>query len=265
MPSFATQLQAARARLGLTQEEAAQLANVPVRSYQGYERGENEPRQGRADSIRKALGITGNTKEQDVASDTALAAPGDRVEGLSAPARLVESLQQTVSLTLYTDVCAGDGVLVFDEASRISVELSPALAFHFLGFQPPEVMGVSQVAGDSMEPLLYDGDLVLYELTPDVNGGGVFVLNYDGLAACKRVQPHGRGYRLIPENRQAGYLPEVVRKTDDGFVHENGDEIEFGVVGRVLFPRPETPRLHIQQVRQLLTDLFRDAAFSAAA
>ena len=200
-------------------------------------------------------------KEQNVTSDTTVARSGSSLPGLSAPDDLVLGLQKTVALTLYTAVCAGDGHLVFDEASRISIELPPALAFHAFGFVPPPVMGVSQVSGDSMEPMLHDGDLVLYDLTPDADGGGVFVVNYDGLAACKRVQRVGRAYRLIPENRSAGYTVELIRQTDAGFVHdETGDEIEFGIVGRVLFPRPETPRLHIDQVGHLLRGMFREAA-----
>ena len=211
-------------------------------------------------------GRTAQTRDTSRERDAEVTEGVQRLPGLAAPSDLVLSLKERVTITLYTEVCAGDGVIVFDQASEISVTLSPALAFHFFGFQPPEVMGVSQVVGDSMEPLLYDGDLVLYELTPDVNGGGVFVLNYNGLAACKRVQQQGRGYRLIPENRQAGYEPELIRATGDGYVHDaTGDEIEFGVVGRVVFPRPETPRLHIQQVQTLLTNMFREAAFDRAA
>ncbi|MEM7789264.1 MAG: S24 family peptidase [Bacteroidota bacterium] len=173
----------------------------------------------------------------------------------------MESLSKSVALTLYTSVCAGDGHLVFDESSRITVNLPPAFAFHLLGFQPPPVMGVSMVVGDSMEPMLHDGDLVLYDLTPDAGGGGVFVVNYEGQAGCKRVQPVGKGYRLIPENRLAGYTAELLRHTEEGYVQdETGDLVEFGIVGRVLFPRPETPRLHIDQVGQLLRRMFREEA-----
>lgn len=57
MPSLPEELVAARARLGLTQEQAAQRIGISLRSYQGYERGENEPRDNRAREIRKALGI----------------------------------------------------------------------------------------------------------------------------------------------------------------------------------------------------------------
>ena len=191
--------------------------------------------------------------------DTALPMKADNLDGLSAPAALVNSLQKSVVLTLCTAVCAGDGALIFDEASRITVEIPAPLAFHFFGFSPPPIMGVSEVEGDSMVPMFEPGDLVLYDLTPDVGGGGVFVVNYDGRAACKRVQPVGRSYRLIPENRV--YQPELIKLTDDGYIHaETGDEIEFGIVGRILFPRPETPRLHIQQVGQLLRGMFREAA-----
>ena len=265
-PDFASALLSARHDAGLSQRRAAvelkkMGVSVSERAIAGYEREENRPDPIKQDQILTALRTRAVNATGNVATDTALTGSGPKLAGLSAPAALVESLQARTTLTLYTDVCAGDGVLVFDEASRITVSLPPALAFHLFGFQPPTVMGVSQVVGDSMEPMLHDGDLVLYQLTPDLEGDGVHVLSYDGQAACKRVQRVGKSYRLIPENRAAGYEPELIRHTAGGFVHDaTGDEIEFGIVGRVLFPRPETPRLHIQQVRSLLTQMFREEA-----
>ena len=224
-------------------------------------------------AIARALGvdegellalIVGPVDDDNPSSDdTTLPEGVETLPGLSAPAPLVTGLQETVDLTLYTSVCAGEGALIFDEASRITVSIPPAIAFHFFGFHPPPVMGVSEVVGDSMIPMLEPGDLVLYDLTPDATGGGVFVVNYDGRAACKRVQPLGRSFRLIPENR--AYRPEVIRTTDDGYIHsETGEIIEFGIVGKVLFPRPQTPRLHVQQVADLLRGMFRAAAAEAA-
>lgn len=263
---FSTRLKEARSATGLSQAAAATElkkidVSVSVRSLADYETDVREPNQIKQARILRGLEEIALRTQRSIAGDASVSAAGERLPGLSAPASLVESLQEQVVLTLYTDVCAGDGVLVFDEASRITISLPPALAFHVFGFQPPEIMGVSQVVGDSMEPMLYDGDLVLYQLTPDAEGDGVHVISYDGRAACKRVQRVGKSFRLIPENRIAGYETELIRQTEDGFVHDaTGDEIEFGIVGRVLFPRPETPRLHIQQVRTLLTEMFKDAA-----
>ena len=124
-------------------------------------------------------------------------------------------------------------------------------------------MGVSEVTGDSMEPILYDGDLILYNLTPQAESDGLHVVNYDGRMAVKRLQRVGRGWRLIPQNRSAGYEPELLKLTSDGFRSEtSGDLIAFGVVGRLLFPTPKTQRLHIEQVGLLLRQLFREAASS---
>ena len=265
---FAKALAPARKRKKLTQAEVAKALGVSVRSYQGYERGENEPPSSKAERLVDLLGLSTSdiVATPEVPADSlparAVADSSDRIEGLSAPAELVAGLQRTISLTLYTSVCAGDGTLIFDEASRISVEMPAGLAFHFFGFNPPPVMGVSEVVGDSMLPMFEPGDLVLYDLTPDAGGGGVFVINYDGKAACKRVQPVGRSYRLIPENRI--YHAELIRLTADGYVHdETGEIIEFGIVGRILFPKPETPRLHVQQVGDLLRGMFREAAAGA--
>jgi phage repressor protein C with HTH and peptisase S24 domain len=199
---------------------------------------------------------------------------GDSVQGVAistgagetaAALSLTKRLRENTTLQLYTAVAAAPsadaGALVFDEASRISVTLPRVICRQWLGFDPPEVMGVSEVTGDSMEPILYDGDLVLYSLTPEVDGGGLFVVNYDGRMLCKRVQQLGSVYRLIPENRLAGYVAERIRATDAGFVHEDTeDEIGFGIVGKILWPNQHTSRLHMQQVGELLRRMFREAA-----
>lgn len=256
--AFSSLLAPARKAKQLTQQDVAKALGVSVRSYQGYERGEQPTPAEKARQLVELLdlSIEGGSNS---ASDARVSRSAQTLPGLSAPDALVTGLQKSVSLTLCTAVCAGDGALIFDEASRITVEIPAPLAFHFFGFSPPPIMGVSEVTGDSMVPMFEPGDLVLYDLTPDAGGGGVFVINYDGRAACKRVQPVGRSYRLIPENRV--YQPELIKLTDEGWEHgETGDSIEFGIVGRILFPRPETPRLHIQQVGQLLRGMFREAA-----
>lgn len=173
---------------------------------------------------------------------------------------LARRLEESVSVTLYTSVSAGNGTYVFDEEARTSVQL-PRLFFRsWLGFDPPAVLGVSEVDGDSMSPILEHGDLVLYELVHDASGGGLYVINYDGKMLCKRVQRIGRAYRLIPENRVANYVPETVQVTDEGYqVKETGDLITFGIVGRVMWPNPTVARLHIQQVGDLLRQAFREA------
>lgn len=179
-------------------------------------------------------------------------------------AALQARLRETVRLTLYTEVCAGGGSYVFDEASGVVVEIPRALVVQFLGFDPPPAMGVSQVEGDSMEPLMEDGDLVLYDLVPSSPGSGIYVVNYDERVAVKRLQPYGRGWRLIPENRAAGYVEEVVTQTEEGWQHHGtGGIISFGVVGRVVFPRRHSSRLHVQQVAELLRAMFREAATGA--
>lgn len=190
---------------------------------------------------------------------------GKTAAAVAGAARLTKRLRETTTLHLHTAVAAAPsadaGALVFDEASRITVTLPRIICRQWLGFDPPEVMGVSEVAGDSMEPLLYDGDLVLYSLTPEVDGGGLFVVSYDSRMLCKRVQQLGQTFRLIPENRMAGYIAETIRATENGFVHEQTeDEIDFGIVGKILWPNQHTSRLHMQQVGELLRRMFREAA-----
>ncbi len=195
--------------------------------------------------------------------------PGDAAltvdtRSVALPSRalaLVELLQDTVTFDLFPEVSAGDGTIVFDERSRITVTLPRPFVRQFLGFNPPPMMGVSEVTGDSMWPILQNGDLVLYSLTPDADTTGLYVCNYDGRMVSKRIQPVGRGYRIISENRLAGYATELVKLTANGYEHaETGDVIEFGIVGRILFPRPETARIQTEHLAGMLKQMFSEAA-----
>lgn len=58
--TFAAEILALRQEQGLTQEEAAVKAGVPLRSWQSYERGETEPRASRAAEIRQRFGVNGD-------------------------------------------------------------------------------------------------------------------------------------------------------------------------------------------------------------
>lgn len=77
------------------------------------------------------------------------------------------------------------------------------------GFDPKQ-LNVISVMGDSMEPSLYDGDIILVDKREDrPRSGGVYVLNYDGNLLVKRLQPLlNGGFKIISDNPR--YDPEIV-------------------------------------------------------
>ncbi len=66
-----------------------------------------------------------------------------------------------------------------------------------------EDCSVVRVRGDSMQPLLADGDLIVVDTArrrPDPRGSGLWVVRTDGEIRVKRVVPGSGGLRLVSDN-----------------------------------------------------------------
>jgi phage repressor protein C with HTH and peptisase S24 domain len=85
-------------------------------------------------------------------------------------------------------------------------------------------MVLIKVSGDSMEPTLLNGDLVLVDRGRDYLDpqGGVYAIALDDVIMIKRVQPTGDRVRIISDNKM--YEPFEV-KADQ--VRVNGKVIWF--------------------------------------
>lgn len=89
------------------------------------------------------------------------------------------------------------------------------------GFEPAQLSAIL-VAGDSMEPLLRDGDEILVDRTPRPLRDGVHVVRVGDSLMVKRVQTGVPG-RLVLESQNPAYRP----------IELAPDEVE--VVGRVVW------------------------------
>ena len=74
--------------------------------------------------------------------------------------------------------------------------------------------------GDSMSPLILDGDLVLIRQQPDVEEGQIAAVNIDGETTLKHVYHHPGGLLLIAENSK--YKPISAPFTPDGEIIIHG-------------------------------------------
>lgn len=93
-----------------------------------------------------------------------------------------------------------------------------------LGVNPSRAH-VLRVRGDSMEPTLGEGDIVLADTGDrEVVGGGIFVIVQGGYAQVKRLTRRGDGSVLVISDNRDVYPPETVGP---------GDGDGFHVVGRV--------------------------------
>ncbi len=83
-----------------------------------------------------------------------------------------------------------------------------------------------KIIGDSMEPRIYDGDIVIVQKQPDVNSGEIAVVLIDGNdATCKKIIKQGNGITLVALNIK--YDPLY-------FSNKDVNEFSFVVLGKVV-------------------------------
>lgn len=126
---------------------------------------------------------------------------------------------------------AGNGALVVSE--DVSEYFSVGrdwLRRNLPRWAPPNAaIGILEGSGDSMEPTIQDGDLLMIVLEPTweaIQRGGIFVLSVDGHLLLKRLQVLLNGdLQIISDNKH--YAAETVRQ----------DQLEHRVIvhGQVFF------------------------------
>jgi phage repressor protein C with HTH and peptisase S24 domain len=90
----------------------------------------------------------------------------------------------------------------------------------------PEQLGVFYGAGDSMEPTLYAGDALMFNMSEDKPmDGEIFVVQYDGGRLVKRLENIGGRWFMVSDNRDDPRWRKPV-PTDD-------PRHDFKILGRV--------------------------------
>lgn len=140
----------------------------------------------------------------------------DRQPGSPAPAPAREPIPPEFALVPYLHVEASAGGGAINHAE----ETEQMLAFraewlHRNGISPTHAKALT-VLGDSMEPTLSSGDVILVDTrVGDVGQPGIYVIRVDDRLLVKRIQPiFGGALKLISENPV--YSPEDIPadKTD---------------------------------------------------
>jgi phage repressor protein C with HTH and peptisase S24 domain len=134
-----------------------------------------------------------------------------------APGLSREELRQqddtgTVYIPLSNAVAsAGAGIANEEEEDTRRMPFSLALLRkHGVAFENARFI---TARGDSMEPTIADGALVLIDTSRrDLNAAGIFVLVVDDALLIKRVDPGLTGIRLVSDNK--AYADEVLGRRD---------------------------------------------------
>ncbi len=125
---------------------------------------------------------------------------------------------------LDVQVSAGGGALVHTEMVVDYLAFRAEWLREHVGISPKNAVVIS-VAGDSMEPALADGDLILIDTgVQRIEQNAVYVLQVGGSLMVKRVQVKFDGTVIVKSDNER-YEPEVFR----------GEEAErLKVIGRMV-------------------------------
>lgn len=173
---------------------------------------------------------------------------------------VVSLLQNKTVMTIYTGVraAAGEGRINYPDDQTHEVELPAGLLAEVIGFRPPSRIGIMWAEGDSMEPSIYDEEMVIYKPVEQIQASGIYVVYSVNGLIVKRIHPHLDGsLTVISDNDSKGYSPEELVPDDSGHPHQfiresTGRSVQLYAVGRVLFPDRDTDKMHIKQVTQLI-------------
>lgn len=227
----------ARENLGLTQTELGELIGVTGSAITNYEKETSHPKESIMYKLFEALNVDANYLFQDVVNipkkvndvtlsefehikkyrildshgrdlvDMVLNKETERMETLEKKSQrdsdplefpTLDSEQPTRTLNYYQRLAsAGTGQIVFDDVPVDLIEIPDIPEYNRVKF----AVGVN---GDSMEPLYYDGDILLVEPMPDVRVDEIGIFIVDGESLVKK-----RGKKsLISLNKKKNY-PEI--------------------------------------------------------
>lgn len=189
MFNISEKLKKYRNELGLSQTEVAEKIEVTKPTYAGYEKG-------------KDISIGTLKKLADLFK-------------VSFESFFSEEDNNMVKIPILSDVSAGYGEEALEEATHwIKLPASIARNATFGTF----------VAGDSMEPKINDGDLLLVQDSPQLDSGeiGIFLLNEK--VYCKRFHYNPITKDLVLKSLNSSYEPIKVNIKED----------DFRIVGKVV-------------------------------
>ncbi len=151
------------------------------------------------------------------------------------PEEEIEKFEKAFGVTLYSDYIeiehihlnpsCGRGTIVFDEPEVTPIKLGIELIMSVLRVSNPKCLKAYTASGDSMEPIIENGDVLLVDTSrTDFNNGGIFLIRINNDWFVKRLRKRLSGeLDVISDNNK--YPTETFKPDDD---------IEIFVKGRIV-------------------------------
>ena len=182
-------LKALRKERGYSQEDVAKMLGIGRTTYLKYESGENKPSR----KLKELASLFGVTTDYLLGRDSAPAA---------RPAASESARKKGVRIPVLGHVVAGipiEAVQEYDDWEEIPEEMARRGEYFAL-----------RVTGDSMKPVICNGDVIIVRIQPDVDTEQIAVVGVNGNeATVKKIikDPHRHGITLY------GYNAEVYQPT----------------------------------------------------
>jgi phage repressor protein C with HTH and peptisase S24 domain len=213
-------------RLVGSAEQLARLTGVSARGIGHYAAGTSDPTRSKIVSLAEAAGVNvlwlatgegpklkGETKKQSL-SDVAFSEE-------EPPEGYVRVPRYDVSAS------AGGGAINVGEQVVDFIQFKPDWIKNVLGASA-QSLALIRVKGDSMEPTLSSGDVLLVDTTDrHFEANAIYVLQLEGSLLVKRIQRKMDGTVVIKSDNKA-YEPETVRGEMVDQLHVVGRVVWYG-------------------------------------
>ena len=173
---FSSKLKYYLSLYNMTQAELAKRLNVGTTSVSNWCKGLKSPRMDKVDAMCAIF----NCKRSDLMEESA-------------------DLTPITTIKVYGSVAAGVPIEMIEDVVGTE-EIPEAMA------RRGEYFAV-KIKGDSMEPRIYDGDIVIVRKTPDAESGSIVIVSVNGDdATCKRIVKYRDSIQLVSLNPK--YMPK---------------------------------------------------------
>ena len=193
-----------RKELGITLEDIGNYVGVSKATVQRWETGSISNM--RRDRIKKLSEIL------QIAPEILLEAE-NKVPELSQPRTALAKIPVLGTVAAGVPITAQEDIIGWEEVPAQWVKNDTVFAL--------------KLKGDSMEPRMTEGDVVIVKKQSDVTSGEIAIVMVDGEATCKKVVKHSDGLVLISNNLK--YAPKffTVKDIDDKNITILGKVVEL--------------------------------------
>lgn len=218
---FGNKLKEIREHLGYNQADFAKIIGLSSRTYWDYEKNKTDIPTEKLLQIANAFKINsdwlfGNSEIMLINKDNIEIIKNEKSQNAA---------NECITLDhIHINPSCGTGTSVYDDALITPIQLGIQLIKNVFNANPNNLK-VFKASGDSMESTIFDGDLLLVDVSrKDFANGGIFLLTINDEWYCKRLKLKINGeLEIISDNSH--YEKEIK--------HPN-DEIEIKIIGKVI-------------------------------